>query len=187
MIVCLVICIVIFALMFFAALAKVSRKAADAHDAPVQIFMDAEDTLHPQAPIRFVACVTDDEITKAAKTVWAEARGIESRMEQAAVVWCFLNRVDAFGDSLGKIVTAENQFAYSEESGTVDDFGRDLKELVRDVVERWEREKNGETDVGRVLPSDYLWFGGDGERNWFRDGFMDFTNIWDWSLPDPYK
>lgn len=148
-----------------------------------------EDTLHPQE-IPFTADVTDEDIVLAAKVVWGEARGIKSRMEQAAVVWTMLNRVDAFGDSLGKVATASNQFAYDEDNPTIDDFGRDLTELVRDVVDRWEAEKNG-VDSGRVLPKEYLWFGGENGHNWFRSeyelsGDAWEYDIWDWSLPDPY-
>lgn len=186
------------AMVIVAGLMKTARASNEEYEAAhAPVYIDAaveavnpsllEDTLHPQdsAPI-FTAAVTDEEITLAAQTVWGEARGIESRMEQAAVVWCALNRVDAWGDSLGKIVTAPNQFAYSAGNPTVDDFGRDLTELVRDVIDRWEREKNGETDVGRVLPAEYLYFGGDGERNWFRTDYDSFENVWSWALPNPY-
>lgn len=38
---------------------------------------------------------TGADLELIAQTVWAEARGVESRAEQAAVVWCILNRVDA--------------------------------------------------------------------------------------------
>lgn len=138
------------------------------------------------APV-FVARISDAEITMAAQTVWGEARGIPSQMEQAAVVWCILNRVDKYGDSLEKIVTAPNQFAYGAENGTVDDYGRDLEELVRDVVDRWEREKNGEWPVGRVLPAGYLYFGGENGRNWFRPEYDSFDRVWDWPLPNPYE
>ena len=45
---------------------------------------------------------TEAELELIAQTVWAEARGVESRAEQAAVVWCILNRVDAgtWGDTI---------------------------------------------------------------------------------------
>ena len=138
-------------------------------------------------PLDFQAAITDEEITLAAKTVWGEAHGVESRMEQAAVVWCALNRVEEWGDPLWKIVTAKHQFAYDPENPTVDDFGRDLEELVRDVVARWEREQNGDFGVGRVLPHGYLFFGGDGEHNYFRREYDDFGSVWGWHLPNPYE
>ena len=162
--------------------------------------LSEETTLHPQeyfppevavipTPTNtpFIAAFTEGEIIIAAKTVWGEARGIQSRMEQAAIVWCFLNRVDAYKTSLGEAITAPGQFHYDASFSTVDDYGRDITELVRDVIGRWEREKNGQTNVGRVLPEDYLWFGGDGAHNHFRNSFESFDNIWDWSLPNPYE
>lgn len=46
--------------------------------------------------------------------------------------------------------------------------------------------KDGETDTGRVLPSDYLWFSGDGKHNYFRNAYKG-GETWDWSLPSPYE
>lgn len=183
-------------LLAFALLAAaIGRDRPKDTPEPEEAYLDAEseephqeDTLHPQGyePV-FVAAVTDEEITLAAQTVWGEARGIYSQMEQAAVVWCALNRVDEWGDSLGKIVTAPHQFAWSADNPTVDDYGRDLEELVLDVVARWEREHNGEWGVGRVLPHGYLWFGGANGRNWFRADFESFDHLWGWHLPNPYE
>lgn len=139
-------------------------------------------------PLEFQRSFTDEEIEMAAKVVWGEARGIESRMEQAAVVWCLLNRVDKYNESLWRVITKPYQFNYSADYATVDDYGRDLVELVKDVVDRYEREKNGETDVGRVLPKMYLWFGGEDGHNHFRNNyeFNSGTIMWGWTLPDPY-
>ena len=152
-----------------------------------------ETTLHPQEPLvmtsvqaDFTAPFTDREITQAAQVVWGEARGVESRMEQAAVVWCMLNRVDDSGDSLGTVATAPNQFAYDPAAPTVDDYGRDLEELVRDVISRWEREWNGESGVGRVLPRGYLWFSAWDGQNHFRSTYDSLAHSWEWRLPDPY-
>lgn len=194
----LIICVVLFVLLFVTALCKVSGESADVEEKPIS----EETTLHPQekyepdatvvpdkTSTQFIAQFTDEEINMAAKTVWGEARGIESEMEQAAIVWCFLNRYDCngrFGTTLEEVITAPGQFHYSKSFKTVDDFGRDIKELVRDVIGRWEREKNGQTDVGRVLPNDYLWFGGENGHNWFRNSYDSFDNIWDWTLPNPY-
>ena len=61
-----------------------------------------------------------------------------------------------------------------------------LKELALDVIDRWQREKQGETDVGRVLPPEYLFFGGDGKHNTFRTEW-DGGEYWDWSWPSPYE
>ena len=135
-----------------------------------------------------VMYATDAEVEMVAKTIWGEARGIESRMEQAAVAWTICNRADAEGKTIAEVVKTPYQFYYGSDFPTVDDEGRDLVELARDVLTRWSREKHGEVDVGRVLPAEYLWFGGDGIRNHFRDSFdMYEANYWDWSLPNPYE
>lgn len=127
----------------------------------------------------------DKEAQYIAKVVWAEARGC-SKTEQAAVIWCILNRVDSdirdMPDDIISVVTAPNQFAYRDSSPITDE----LYELAKDVISRWEREKNGETNVGRVLPKEYLWFHGDGTNNHFRDAFKG-GNRWDWSLESPYN
>ena len=51
---------------------------------------------------------------------------------------------------------------------------------------RWLIEDKCVGDVGRVLPKEYLFFGGDGKRNYFRTEYIG-GDIWDWSLDDPYK
>lgn len=136
----------------------------------------AEETAEP-------APATEEELTILAQIVWAEARGVSSTREQAAVIWCVLNRVDAgFGGSIKSVATAPHQFAWSRCSPAPEEF----VELARDVCTRWADEKAGTEDVGRVLPPEYLYFGGDGEKNYFRDSWR-HGNVWDWSLPDPYE
>ena len=46
-------------------------------------------------------------------------------------------------------------------------------------------EKEGNENVGRVLPPHYNWFHGDGRHNHFRNAYKNGTR-WDWSLPTPY-
>lgn len=120
-----------------------------------------------------------------AKIVWAEARGVQTTAEKAAVVWCILNRYDAgtYGDSIEAVATAPGQFAYRESSPVKPE----LKELALDVLERWQAEKAGESDVGRTLPADYLFFDGDGVANHFRQHYERAGGTWDWSLPSPYE
>lgn len=125
--------------------------------------------------------------TMIAKTIYGEGRGIESITEQACIAWIILNRVDAGYGTIFSIITSPKQFHYSEDFPTVDDYGRDLLALAIDVIERWEKERDGEINIGRVLPSEYLWFGGKNGHNWFRDDYRKFDNIWDYSLPSPYE
>lgn len=60
------------------------------------------------------------------------------------------------------------------------------EKLALDVIERWLDEKDGETEVGRVLPREYLFFTGDGKHNHFRKEW-DGGQVWDWSLQSPYE
>ena len=127
-----------------------------------------------------------DEIPYIARTVWGEARGC-SETEQAAVIWCILNRVDSsiryMPDNIIDVVTQKHQFL-----GYVKTFPvtEEIRELVIDVLTRWEMEKAGVENVGRVLPPEYMWFHGDGRHNHFRDSYRG-GNRWDWSLDSPYE
>ena len=127
--------------------------------------------------------LNQDEVNALARTVWGEARGVPSKAEQAAVIWCILNRVDAgYANSIIGVITAPGQFAgYSSSYPVTDEF----EELAKDVLIRWYKEKDGETDVGRTLPQGYYYFNGSGGHNWFRQEFRS-SSYWDWSLPNPY-
>lgn len=126
---------------------------------------------------------TDEEATVLAKMLWGEARGVASDTEKAAVVWCALNHVDAGYGDVVTAVTTPGHFVGYQNSNPVDN---DLKALCEDVLARWYSEKDGIQDVGRVLPKEYIYFSGDGERNYFRNAYIG-GNQWDWSLPSPYK
>ena len=126
-------------------------------------------------------CEYDTEATYLAKTIYGEARGL-GKTEQAAVVWCVLNRADAWGMDIIEVITAPGQFTGYRESNPV---WPELYDLAQDVLTRWRRESNGETDVGRVLPQGYMWFSGNGVTNIFRDAYRG-GNAWDWSLESPY-
>jgi hypothetical protein len=124
-------------------------------------------------------------VLKLAKLLYGEGRGIYSLTEQAAIIWCVLNRVDAEGYGMGHsieyVLTFANQFhGYDPDNPTLDDYGRDLTWLVRDVLTRW-----AACSEGRVLPPEYMWFEGDGARNYFYDAYQGGIK-WDWSLPSPY-
>lgn len=127
---------------------------------------------------------TPAEAEMLARLIYAEARGVPSDAEKAAVVWCVLNRVDSsrWADTIEGVVTDPCQFAYHSANPVTEG----LLALAEDVLTRWGQEKDGQEDVGRVLPADYYFFGGDGKRNHFRKEYLD-TVRWDWSLPDPYE
>lgn len=117
----------------------------------------------------FTKRYTANDAKMIAKVMWGEARGIKSKTEVACIGWCILNRVDAgMGKNIEAVVTAANQFFYKPSFPTTSQAGGyDLVALATDVLDRWSREKAGQTNVGRVLPKQYKWYAGDGSHNWF--------------------
>lgn len=116
----------------------------------------------------FTKRYTKSDATIIAKIMYGEARGIKSKTEIACIGWCILNRVDAgMGKNIQSVALAANQFYYKAGAPTVSDHGYDLVALATDVLDRWSREKSGQTNVGRVLPKQYKWYAGDGSHNWF--------------------
>lgn len=126
---------------------------------------------------------TDNDATDIAKLLLRECGGVSSTTEQACVAWCVLNRVDESGESIYSVLRSPNQFAFYESTPVRDD----LLALAYDVLDRWNAEKNGVSDSGRVLPSDYTYFYGDGVHNYFRNAFDGSFDVWDYSLESPYE
>ena len=120
-----------------------------------------------------------------AQVLYNECRFLP-RLEQSAVVWVILNRVDNpepyYPDTVEGVVTQENQFAYDPDAPVTEE----LYALALDVMLRWGREHLGETDVGRTLPKEYVSFWGDGKHNYFRTHYKSH-DYWDWSLANPYE
>ena len=129
----------------------------------------------------------ETEATIMAKVIFGEARGVYSLTEQACVAWTILNRVDAGYGNITEVATAPHQFCYNKDFPTVDDYGRNILVLVYDILDRWEAEQSGESDVGRVLPADYFWFHGDGKHNYFRNVYDDYSQPWEYELGSPYE
>lgn len=123
-----------------------------------------------------------EEVELIARTIYGEARGVESKAEQAAVAWCILNRVDERGDTIEEVVTAPHQF---QGYWTKTDVPEEFYELAEDVLRRWHLEKAGVEDVGRTLPADYLYFIGHGGRNHFSKEWQ-APDFWGWTLKSPY-
>lgn len=136
---------------------------------------------------------TQDDAIALAKMAYGEAGGvpdlkigdivISPKCQQAATMWTVLNRYDIGGmDSVYAVIVAPGAYHGYWESNPVTD---DLLDLAIDVLNRWTRERLGETDVGRVLPAGYIYFGGDGTYNYFRNEFEGGTR-WTWDYGDPY-
>ncbi|MBR3254186.1 cell wall hydrolase [Candidatus Saccharibacteria bacterium] len=139
---------------------------------------------------------SEEEIAIMAKVLCGEAdyEYVLSEAERSMVVWCILNRYDAnlYGDkTIEEICLRPGNFAYKAENPiSVKNYN-----LVIDVIQRWMREKAGEQDVGRTLPSEYLYFCSnlsiDDRHNYFYK-FTEVVNgekVWFGCEPltDPYE
>ena len=112
---------------------------------------------------RAKAAVPDELAELAGRAIWGEAGGIQDEAQRAAVVWCACNRADAWDMEIGDVLNVD-QFHGLAIRGTVPE---QHVELARDVLARWTLEAEGWQDVGRVLPSRFLYFEGDGRVNHF--------------------
>ena len=138
-----------------------------------------------EAQVPKAATPMDDAVTMIAKVIWGEARGC-STMEQAAVAWNILNRVDSpdFPNNIEDVILYPNAYdGYSPDNPVLDEHLR----LVEDVLDRWTWEKWDGGDYGRVLPKEYTFFHGDGKVNWFRMEYEHTGEYWDWSFQNPYE
>ena len=98
-----------------------------------------------------VKLYTEADVEMLARLIYTEARGVKSKTEQAVVVWVVLNRLDnpnRLQKTIAEVVCAPYQFDYRPWAPVTDEF----KALAVDVLERWQAEKDGQADVGRVLP-----------------------------------
>lgn len=145
-----------------------------------KVVYEAEEAVQEETELPY----DEETVEVLCKVVYGEARGCD-KTQQAAVIWCILNRVDSdkFPNDVVAVVTQKNQFeGYSSKFPVTDE----IKELVLDVLGRYEQEKAGVENVGRVLPNDYLFFRSSGKgTNLFRQNYGSKT-IWDWSWGTPY-
>ena len=145
---------------------------------PVETEPAEETTATPWAP-------DPDEVNALARTLYGECRGVKSQMEQAAVAWVVLNRVDSryYPNSVLEVITQPRQFhGYDEDYPVLPE----LRAIAEDVLTKWHLEQMGEEDVGRVLPKSYIYFVGDGVHNYFTEEFLS-KDYWDFSLDNPYE
>ena len=125
------------------------------------------------------------EVDALARMLYGEARGIASDMEKAACVWCVLNRVDdpRFPDTVLEVLEAPYQFAgYKEDYPLLPE----LQALAADVLTRYQAERDGNTEAGRVLPAEYVFFIGDGKNNHFTAEWKSEAT-YQWTLTNPYE
>lgn len=130
--------------------------------------------------------VSNAEINMIAQTVWGEARGLNT-FEQSMVIWCILNRVDdgTWGNTVAEVITYANQFhGYSKNHPVTDE----MKALTMDVVARWQMEKYCNWNIGRTLPSQYLYFHAENGHNVYTVHWAATGRYYDWSKCwNPYQ
>ena len=103
----------------------------------------------------------EEDVLALSRMAWGEARGCGERGIEA-VMWCAMNRLDIgrWGDTVLKVVSARAQF-YGYNAGNP------VTEEIRAIAERvLTAHHNGEEGI---IPSDYIYFHGDGRENIFRN------------------
>lgn len=117
------------------------------------------------------------DMRRLAQMVWGEARGVELKVEQEAVIWCVFNRIDdpRFPDTIAEVCT-QSQFHGYDPDNPVEP---ELYDMALRVWNEWNRLHLGDPTAVRTLPVEYVYFHGDGERNWFRTEYEEFENFWE--------
>lgn len=162
------VCAVLLALivMVLLALDKGGSKA-DADGVPPEVDTNGLCVVEVAEP-EYEMYFTEADVIALAQMLYGEARGctVDNQMK---CVWCVLNRVDdtRFPDTIIGVVSQPSQFhGYSPNFPVWDE----LKEVARDVLTRWSLEKQG-VAVERELPTEYVFFTGDGIQNNFREAY----------------
>ncbi len=99
---------------------------------------------------------TEDQAATLARIIWIYAHGVASQSAQAAVGWAVMNSVDASGKG-ANVCTVAGNFNYDYGTNVVDNYGRSLLPLARDILFRWKAGRAGVSSNGRVLPSGYYY------------------------------
>lgn len=148
------------------------------------IIMEERDApLYTDADAKALAQMAWGECRGVGDLVTADGRTVTGTCQKAAAMWVALNRYDAgFEDSIAEVVAAPHQFAGYDPEHPLDDG---LLSLAYDVLERWNAERRGDAEVGRVIPPDYFWFVGDGAHNHFSNQYRSGM-YYTWELFDIY-
>lgn len=110
---------------------------------------------------------TDQDVELLCCTVWGEAGGCAPE-EQALVVWCILNRVDAWEQTIEQVVTAPNQFHGWIEGAP---YTAEIEGVVRATLELWSSGMDAAVLPPFATSPNYLFFSGDElqQHNYFRE------------------
>lgn len=111
--------------------------------------------------------IPDELVAEAALLAWGEYSGSDYA-QRTAPIWCACNRADAWGQTLEEVMHSDAFHGLlTEREVPTEWYG-----LARETLARWELEKMGYIDVGRTLPSEYLYFGGNGVVNVYRTEYI---------------
>lgn len=126
---------------------------------------------------------TAEEADMLARCAWGEYRGRDD-VQVAAVAWCVLNRVDdpRFGNTIAEVITAPWQFSGYSPANPIDPR---IYQICVDVLTRWQAEPTVCGSIGRVLPSEFVFFVGNGTVNLYSTAYQS-REYWDWEWASPY-
>lgn len=127
----------------------------------------------------------EEEVVKLAILIEGEGGGLESLTELSEIAWNVVNRIYYSGcpDNVIGVITQEGQFDGYTEGGT---YSERSYWMANDVLARFERELQGEENVGRTLPKEYLFFYGDGVHNYYSIKENGAAYAWFPSMESPY-
>lgn len=111
--------------------------------------------------------IPDELVAEAALLAWGEYSGTDYA-QRTAPIWCACNRADAWGLTLEEVMHSDAFHGLLTER----EVPTEWYDLARETLARWELEKLGYIDVGRTLPSEYLYFSGNGVTNVYRTEYI---------------
>lgn len=111
--------------------------------------------------------IPDELVAEAALLAWGEYSGSDYA-QRTAPIWCACNRADAWGLTLDEVMHSDAFHGLLTER----EVPAEWYNLARETLARWELEHMGYIDVGRTLPSEYLYFSGNGEFNTYRTEYI---------------
>ena len=111
--------------------------------------------------------IPDELVAEAALLAWGEYSGTDYA-QRTAPIWCACNRADAWGMTLEEVMHSDAFHGLLTEREVPEEW----YDLARETLVRWELEKMGYIDVGRTLPSEYLYFSGNGVVNVYRTEYI---------------
>ena len=144
---------------------------------------------YEEQTVEYELMYTEQDVEALAQMAYGEAWVTQSDTEMSACMWSALNRLDSADayydgcESVKDIVSQDGQYHGYRPDNPLEER---LMWLAKDVLDRWQAEKNGETDVGRTLPKEFCYFWGDGVHNHFTTEHNGGGIEYGWWLESPY-